>query len=261
MINILSVMAAAVALFSACSKGGDRVIPRGTLAEIYAEMLMVDQWIASTPSVRKIADTSLVYTPIIQSYGYTADDYRKSVDHYMKDPERYSRILRTTSDILGKRLAVLKGEQARLARIAAVPVFKLEYYPEDFAPYLKDAKVVYSDSLSVEPDSATFSYSIAFHETADTVYDGLVMVVRLDTLAVVDSLACQELSVDVDSLAVADTVELKDSITSFVKAELKPEFKELKLAEDTLIGKRKPMRGIPKSKVKVEKLKVSEDKK
>ena len=97
----------AVLFLASCANDEAKVIPRAKLAEIYAEMLMTDQWISNTPGMRMIADTSLVYEPILEQYGYDHLDYLKSVDHYMNDPERFSRILRTSGELLDKRLAVL----------------------------------------------------------------------------------------------------------------------------------------------------------
>ena len=87
-LNIFCIIILALAA-SSCSRG-PRVIPRGKMARIYAEMLVTDQWINSTPSVKRMADTSLVYEPILEKYGYTTEDYRRSVEVYMDDPERYS---------------------------------------------------------------------------------------------------------------------------------------------------------------------------
>ena len=61
----------AIILFSSCSSEEGKVISRRDMAEIYAEMLLTDQWIASRPELRKKADTSLVYEPILNKYGYT----------------------------------------------------------------------------------------------------------------------------------------------------------------------------------------------
>ena len=97
-----------VIFFASCSdKDEAKVISRGKMADIYAEMLMTDQWINSTPNVRKIADTSLVYEPILEKYGYSQKDYLKSVDHYMNDPERFARILRSSGEKLGRKLKEL----------------------------------------------------------------------------------------------------------------------------------------------------------
>ena len=89
-------------LVPSCKREGPRVIPRSKLAKIYAEMFVTDQWIQSKPALRTIADTSLVYEPILERYGYDSEDYQYSIDRYMDDPERFSRILRSTAEILDK---------------------------------------------------------------------------------------------------------------------------------------------------------------
>ena len=76
-------------LLFACSREA-KVIPRGKMAQIYAEMLVTDQWINSTPSVKRMADTSLVYEPILEKYGSSSADYRKSVETYMDDFSTYA---------------------------------------------------------------------------------------------------------------------------------------------------------------------------
>lgn len=106
--------------FASCGQREGKIIPRGELAEIYAQMLIMDQWISSTPGTRQMADTSLVYEPILERYGYTSADYRMSVDLYMDDPERFSRILRTTVSIFDERLKELeriKTEQEHLEEL------------------------------------------------------------------------------------------------------------------------------------------------
>lgn len=94
--------------FASCGERDGKVIPRGELAEIYAEMLMMDQWISATPGTRNMADTSLVYEPILNRYGYTSADYRMTVEKYMDDPERFSRILRTTVGIFDNKIKDLE---------------------------------------------------------------------------------------------------------------------------------------------------------
>lgn len=107
---IFPVLAVAV-LLSSCSGGKDKVISRRDLAEIYAEMLLTDQWILSHPGNRQIADTSLVYEPILNKYGYTTEDYVRTVDKYMDDPERFSRVVRTTGKILDDMLEELHAQK------------------------------------------------------------------------------------------------------------------------------------------------------
>ena len=94
--KILILLAAAVLLASSCGGNKARVIPRSKMSKIYAEMFVMDQWVQNKPGLRMIADTSLVYEPILEKYGYDSEDYQYTVEYYMADPERFSRILRTT---------------------------------------------------------------------------------------------------------------------------------------------------------------------
>lgn len=182
---ILSALIAVILL--ACGKADEQeVIPRKQLSRIYAEMLMTDQWITTTRDMRKIADTTLVYEPILMKYGYTSEDYRHTVDVYLNDPERFSRIWRETSKILEKRVSELKKlqvqiEEAERRRKAITTDFDAAIH----FPYMHDEPYVhYYDSVSVEMDSLTRSYRLKSIETADTVYDRLVMTIIKDTLAV-----------------------------------------------------------------------------
>ena len=205
----------AVIVFASCKKDEAEVIPRGKMADIYAEMLMTDQWISSTPGVRMIADTSLVYEPILQKYGYDKYDYIKSIDHYMNDPERFSRILRSSGEKLERRLKELRKRQKQMeledAALKEVLKHQTDYSFDEYFPYLADEPYVhYYDSVTFEPDSFRV-YRLVPIERADTLYDRIRMIIR-DSLAVSDSLSVTDsLSVE-DSLNVADAVTVKDSI-------------------------------------------------
>ena len=183
----------AVVVFASCSlKDEAEVIPRNTLADIYVDMFMTDQWISSTPGMRVIADTSLVYEPILQKYGYDKFDYIHSVDFYMNDPERFARILRTSMDKLDKRIVVLqklkKQQDLHEAVQKKIERFRKDYSFEEYFPYLSDEPYVhYYDSSTVEVDSAKI-YRIVAIETADTLYDRLRMIVKNDSLFVADSI-------------------------------------------------------------------------
>ncbi len=186
--HILPLIAAV--LFTSCSKHEVEVIPRSKMADIYMEMFMTDQWISSTPSMRVVADTSLVYEPILAKYGYDKLDYIYSVDYYMNDPERFARILRSCVDKLDKRirhLNKLKRQQELEAEAAKkfeqfLDSYKTDYEFDEYFPYLGDEPYVhYYDSLAFEPDSLHV-YRLMPIETADTLYDKLEMIVRTDSL-------------------------------------------------------------------------------
>lgn len=97
-----------------CSCGGRDIIPRSVMADIYADMFLADQWLADHTSERTTADTTLFYDPILARYGYTFEQYDNSVKHYLKDPERFSKIFRDASEKLknGKKAFDRKKELA-----------------------------------------------------------------------------------------------------------------------------------------------------
>ena len=90
-----------LALLASCGRKG-RVIPASKMAEIYAEIYVSDQWVVLNPKARRVIDTTRIYEPIFRKYGYTTADYRKSVDAYMENPDKYSRILKKASSIVRK---------------------------------------------------------------------------------------------------------------------------------------------------------------
>lgn len=183
-----------VLLLFSCGFREAKVISRKDMARIYAEMLLTDQWIVTNPSMRRVADTSLVYEPILNRYGYTIEDYILSVNKYMDDPERYSRILRTTGEILDEKLSALNDRKEKLEKEAALRRALEEIRIEaeidiaEYFPYLFDQPYVhYYDSVAVELDSMMV-YRLRNVERTDTVFDGIKVIVK-DTLASGDSLA------------------------------------------------------------------------
>ena len=191
----ISALAAVLLLCLACSSDGVSVIPRSKLAKIYAEMLVMDQWAQSESHLRSVADTSLVYEPIFQKYGYDTEDYTRSVEYYMQDPERFSKILRETIDILDERISELNTLKKAIRRQKEIESFVTDFDISEFYPYLSEEPYVhYYDSLTVEADSFKV-YRIVPIEREDTIFDRLVMIIRVDSLAL-DSLAVDSLVVD-----------------------------------------------------------------
>lgn len=76
-------------------------------------MFLTDQWVASADVSKRGIDTTLLYEPIFNKYGYTSADYRATVEYYVLDPDRFARILRKTSSLLDDRTASLKARKAR----------------------------------------------------------------------------------------------------------------------------------------------------
>lgn len=222
--HIPVVFAAMTLLLASCSDGHEaEVIPRRQLAEIYAEMLVTDQWITSTPGVRMIADTSLVYAPILEKYGYDLDDYLLTVEEYMDDPERFSRILRRSGEIIGRQIEDAEKRMAKEELLAGMPKIDAEFDLSEFFPYVFDEPYVhYYDSLTFEPDSLLQIYRLIPVERTDTIFDGIRITVRTDSLAVSDTSFVVEPAIDSTAVEVVRDVEpIRKDVSSMMKADRK----------------------------------------
>lgn len=209
--HIIIVLASSMALLSLHSCKEEGVIDENSMAKIYAEMLLTDQWINSTPGMRLIADTSLVYEPILKKYGYTSEDYRKSVEHYLNDPDTYADIMKMTVRILDGKLVDLNKRKVEIGEgkerdkfIKTMSreiklndsLFAINHVHEDvFGP---------DDSLSVEWDTLSLCFNIRRVQKT----------VKADSLTVADSVAA------VDSIAVADTSLIPLKVSDRTRREL-----------------------------------------
>lgn len=216
-LHILAILAMTLTLFSSCKKEGNKVIPRSKMAKIYAEMLLADQWLQMEPDIRRGADTTLVYEPILEKYGYDSEIYRRSIYKYLDDPERFARIFRTTIEIYDKRLKELNKLKDifddNLLKERAREKYRVEINIDEHFPYLRSEPYIhYYDSLDVRIDSATWEYRFTNVERSDTVYEGLKMIIRIDSTAVNDTVAMADSLAVTDSLAIADSLAAVDSV-------------------------------------------------
>ena len=185
-----------------------RVIPRNKMARIYAEMLLTDQWINDNWAQNRSADTSFVYRPILRRYGYDEKDWRKSVSKYIKDPDRYSRILKKSAAMLEAREKELR---LRLDLINAAERLEQEtagYIPERLYwlagmrnpdNFVEDGLVFYVDSVGGS------EWRFDPYRGYDTLFAGPAWKISLRDSVSLDSLSVSvdSLSVDVDSLSVS----------------------------------------------------------
>ena len=146
-----------------CARTG-RVIPEEKFSDIYAEMLLADQWISSNLKARRVADTTLFYAPILEKYGYDVLDYDASVRHYMKKPADFAAILDKSSMKLtayANRLQAVEDEMKSRYKLPA-------YESVDFS---KDTiLVIRLDTVSVTvPPSDSALVSPAIDSTSNNI--------------------------------------------------------------------------------------------
>ena len=136
-----------VCLLASCS-GKPRIIPRSVMTDIYAEMFLADQWLADHSSERKKVDTTLFYDPIFARYGYTFEDYDATVQRYLKDPERYSRIFRDASIKLKKNRDKYQAKVNQLESIREFNAAIKGYSGKDFYKDTMMWRSAYKDSMA-----------------------------------------------------------------------------------------------------------------
>ena len=232
--HILTLLAACILIISSCKRGDEKIIPRKDMAKIYAEMLVVDQWVQLDQAVRKTMDTTLVYEPILEKYGYDSDDYRNSVYKYLDDPERFSRILREAAEIIDKRLVVLRKlkaeEDAKAARSEEMKQYAVEFNAKDRFPYMYDEPYIhYYDSLAVDLDTLNNEYRFKSVELADTIYEGVLMIVKADTVAVKDTIPAA------DSLVIKQEKPVRKPLGKKERPMRKPAYaRELQVNEEDI---------------------------
>jgi len=154
--NVVLLAVVSLALLS-CSRER-RVIPVKVFSKIYAEMFVTDQWLREQKTLRKTADTAMVYEPIFRKWGYTVEDYRRSVDHYTKDPEAFAEVFEGARAMLQARLDSLTAEKKAVERADSLR----KVYEGWNLPSPKLAEELFgenhrTDTVSFETDS-TFDY-------------------------------------------------------------------------------------------------------
>lgn len=190
---------ALLAAVAVVSCRGPRVIPKDDLTDIYYDMFLLDQQVREDNDLRKQADTTLVYEAVFNKYGYDTDDYLHTLNQYLKDPERFARVLEDVSKRFQDQVSVLDKEIERLDRLAGL--LRVKQAPIDSILSIFGRDSVYVGLPRVVRDSSRYG---ALFRLTDA---------REDTLMVpVDSLKLDSLQVDslkVDSVAVEGEPELK----------------------------------------------------
>lgn len=123
----------ALCFLSSCKEEG-RVIPRSTMSKIYAEMFLADQWLRDHPAARPVADTTLFYEPIFNKYGFRKIDYITSVDTYISDPEKFSKILKGSISILEEQEKQAVKMSEFESKLNALTANLRNYSRKDFSP-------------------------------------------------------------------------------------------------------------------------------
>ena len=88
---------------------GPRLIKRAKMEKIMADVLVQDQQVTHNFDLRRQADTMLVYEGIFEAYGYTTDDFIRSLEYYLTDASRMEKIMGNVADELEARAKEVKA--------------------------------------------------------------------------------------------------------------------------------------------------------
>ena len=114
---LLIILTAALVCLPSCRDRKD-IIPKGTMSKIYYDIYMTDEAVDVNYGLRKMADTMRIYEPIFNKYGYTTEDYNRSVSFYLERPDKFESVFEDTKTMLEKRKAqlnaILEAEGKRL---------------------------------------------------------------------------------------------------------------------------------------------------
>ena len=200
-----------LAVAAACR--GPRVIPKDTLTDIYTDMFLADQMVREEGLTRTQLDTILIYEAVFEKYGYDTDDYLYSLEHYLRDPERFAKVF----EAVAKRL---EGEVAALDKLIERQNLESQKmrkkYPKIdslLAPFSKES--FYKGQARMERDSALYA---ALYRLVAVQEDTLMMPVdSVEARALRDSLKAGKDSLKAETPA--------DTVAKAVKAPKAPKEK------------------------------------
>ena len=94
-------------LLAAAACQGPRIIPKGTLTDIYEDMFLADQMVREESVPRTQMDSMLLYEAVFEKYGYDTDDYLYTVRRNLRDPERFAKVFEAVAKRLEGKIADL----------------------------------------------------------------------------------------------------------------------------------------------------------
>ena len=106
--HIFIILTAALLCLSSCREK-ESIIPKDIMSQIYYDIYMTDEAVDVNYGLRRMADTMRIYEPIFNKYGYTTDDYNRSVDFYLERPDKFEDVFEDTKTMLEKRKAELNS--------------------------------------------------------------------------------------------------------------------------------------------------------
>jgi len=182
-------------LLVAAACQGPRVIPKDTLTDIYTEMFLADRKVQDLDIPHSQMDTMLLYEAIFEKYGYDTDDYHYSLQHYLRDPERFTKVFEGVTKRLEGEIAALDKLIELRDRENAKAQRKYPQIDSILAPFSKEA--FYAGQARMERDTALYA---ALYRLVAVQEDTLMMPVdSVEARARRDTLSARKDTLQVDA--------------------------------------------------------------
>lgn len=98
------ILLAAALLLTGCSQKG--IIPARKMKAILYDMYLVDAQISMDSDFMAKADTTSVYGAVFAEYGYTPEDFSRSLDYYLEKPVQFKEMINEVYARMAKETAV-----------------------------------------------------------------------------------------------------------------------------------------------------------
>ncbi len=126
------------------SCGVELGIPENKMASILVDIHLADGIMMNrqTLSTYEHTDSTQIYAPILKKYGYTLDDFRSSLNLYMKNP-------RALESVHNKVLERLKKLQDQYSSAAGIQKSLLPSKKDDLETYLRYKTSIAGDTVLI----------------------------------------------------------------------------------------------------------------
>ncbi|MBO7249376.1 MAG: DUF4296 domain-containing protein [Bacteroidales bacterium] len=154
------------------------IIPRNDMADIYYDFYRADRYL-DVKEMHDLGDSVNIYIPIIESHGYSIDDYLTTVEYYLHKPEILTKIFKQTEAKLKERKELLDKliaeEENRFIRWTLLD--SLDIYAHNQVSgnaYYRSIRLMFFKSDTLPVTSPTIDSTILNHITSPYfLYDSL----------------------------------------------------------------------------------------
>jgi len=119
--RLLKALLISLLIFTSC---GESRIPKQKMSKIIAEIYISDRYINTNQELVRAVDSSFLYEPIFNKYGYTTKDFIYTINYYVEQPAKLRAIYLGAKQILqdemGRADAEYKQERSRDSLIAVM---------------------------------------------------------------------------------------------------------------------------------------------